>query len=230
MRVSDFSRLGLHFQKASKMKALTLSRSALGISAAAALLAGCGAQGAMPQASALATRATHGGSWALPEAATSDLLYVSDAGYLSMYTYPKGKLVGTIHNDNFNILAGECVDAKGDVFVSNLGNGKVFEYKHGSKKLLETLDPPAAEEALDCSIDPTTGNLVSLTSKELAAPKEASPSMLTRRGRRKYTRLLTSMAISFAVTITEGTCSSTVSVLAWELSISRNSRRGGASS
>jgi hypothetical protein len=147
---------------------LDFGRCAIGLCATAALLAACGATqppiggpDAMPQSVAIAQHADRGGSWVLPEAATSDLLYVggNDTAFLSMYTYPKGKLVGVINNPNFSFLAGECVDAKGDVFVSSLINGKIFEYKHGSKELLEILDAPTGEEPLDCSIDPTTGNL-----------------------------------------------------------------------
>jgi hypothetical protein len=146
----------------------TLARYVISISATSALLAACGgsqplidAPGGMPQSRVSTVQADRSESWVLPEAAASDLLYVggNDAAYLSMYTYPKGKLVGVIKNHNFSWLGGECVDAKGDVFVSSFYNGKIFEYKHGSTKLLETLDVPTGEHPLDCSVDPTSGNL-----------------------------------------------------------------------
>jgi len=130
------------------------------IAAVAALLAGCGgsgAPGAIPQGSD--AQLVRGQSWAAPEAAKSDLLYVSDIRQLSVYSYPSGELVGLIGNSQFSRLAGECVDASGDIFVASLGNGKIFEYAHGSKKALNTLDAPAKSSPVGCAIDPTTGNL-----------------------------------------------------------------------
>jgi hypothetical protein len=79
------------------------SRSAFGICAAAAMLAGCGgsqppigAPGAMPQSSANATHAAHGGSWMLPKerVASPDyevsgpLLYVTNYTSNSVTVYP----------------------------------------------------------------------------------------------------------------------------------------------
>jgi hypothetical protein len=141
------------------------SRYVLSIGAAAALAACSQAAppiGArvIPQSRAIAAQPDHAGSWVLPEAATSDLLYVGNLGQgLSMYTYPEGKLVGVVKNPNFSYLAGECVDSSGSVFVANLGNNEIFEYRHGSKKLLQTLDAPTGYNTIDCSVDPTTGNL-----------------------------------------------------------------------
>jgi hypothetical protein len=114
----------------------------------------------IPQSRAIAAPPDHAGSWVLPEAATSDLLYVGTLGQgLSMYRYPEGKLVGVVKNPNFSYLAGECVDSLGDVFVTNLGNNEIFEYGHGSKILLQTLAAPTGNNTIDCSVDPTTGNL-----------------------------------------------------------------------
>jgi len=69
------------------MKGLDFGRYALGSCAAVALLVGCGgsqppigAPGAMPQTMATAARFDRGNSWMLPEAKSSDLLYVSTAG------------------------------------------------------------------------------------------------------------------------------------------------------
>ena len=141
------------------------SRFALSIGAAAALAA-CSqaappmaAPGVMPQSRAIAAE-TDQRSWVSHKAATSDLLYVGTLGRgLSMYTYPEGKLVGVVQNPNFSYLAGECVDGSGDVFVTNLGNNEIFEYEHGSTKLLQTLYAPTSYRGIDCAIDPTTGNL-----------------------------------------------------------------------
>ncbi len=70
----------------------------------------------MPQTSAIATHADRGKSWMLPEAKSEDLLYVSAYSDVLVYTYPGGKQVGDLKG--FNSAAGECVDSKGNVFIT----------------------------------------------------------------------------------------------------------------
>lgn len=95
----------------------------------------------------------------LPEAKNDDLLYVGGNNEeVTVYSYPKGKLVGTIKNNDFYLPSGECVDAAGDVFITNLGNDYILEYSHGSKKVKETLQAPSVGTA-GCAVDPTTGDL-----------------------------------------------------------------------
>jgi len=145
-------------------------RHALSSCAAAALLSGCGgsqpligAPGVVPQSQtfAVATNADRNGSWMLPEAKSEDLLYVSNSGYASksadvlVYSYPKGRLVGKLKK--FSIPGGMCVDPKGDIYITDLGFNKIFEYKHGSKRRVWTLTGYGGP--VGCSIDPTTGNL-----------------------------------------------------------------------
>lgn len=104
-----------------------------------------------------------GGSWMMAEAKNEDLLYVGgNNDQLTVYSYPKGKLVGVINNADFYLLSGECADAKGDVYVTSLGNEKIFEYPHGSKKLIRTLQATTNDPA-DCSVDPVTGDLAVTT-------------------------------------------------------------------
>jgi hypothetical protein len=152
------------------MKSLDFGRCALGICAAAAMLAGCGgsqppigAPGAMPQASALATHAERGTSWMLPEARSEDLLYTSnDDGDVYVYSYPAFKQVGELQLNE--ATQGLCVDKQSDVFVpawtgdvSTL-TGYIYEYAHGGTQPIATLSDPGALNT-SCSVDPTTGNL-----------------------------------------------------------------------
>jgi hypothetical protein len=127
----------------------------------AVLLAGCGgsqppigAPGAMPESPAITTRAEHAGSWMLPEAKSEDLLYVSNVSTVTVYSYPKGKLVGTLKG--FYRPGGECSDKEGDVFIAN--DDAIIEYKHGAKKPNQTLTFPGYE-AGGCAVDPSSGNL-----------------------------------------------------------------------
>lgn len=95
-------------------------------------------------------------SWMAPDAAGQDLLYVANVKTITIYSYPRGKLEGSLR---FGYLPhGECVDQKGDVFITNLDNGEVVEYAHASKKPLAVLHSPSADPS-GCAIDPTTGNL-----------------------------------------------------------------------
>jgi hypothetical protein len=59
-----------------------------------------------------------------------------------------------------------CSNAKGDVFItaeiqskSGARTGYVYEYAHGGESPVETLDVPSYEIPVNCSSDPTTGNL-----------------------------------------------------------------------
>ncbi len=93
-----------------------------------------------------------------PDAKSHDLMYASSLGTddVYVYTYPKGKLVGTL--TGFGGPQGMCVDAKGDVFIVDNANSDIVEYAHGGKKPIATLSD-AGYYPWDCSVDATTGNL-----------------------------------------------------------------------
>ena len=145
------------------MKSLDFSRNALGCCVVAAMLAGCGgsqppigAPGAMPQTSTIATHAQPGKSWMLAEAKGEDLLYIANFTDLLVLTYPQGKLVGTVKG--FDPNASECVDAKGDVYVTDFNPPALFEYPHGgTKRIAKFLLKSVGAGA--CAFDPTTGNM-----------------------------------------------------------------------
>ncbi len=107
----------------------------------------------------IAARSDPGQSWVASDAITQNLLYVSNVRTVTVYSYPRGKVEGTLRR--FYIATGECVDKKGDVFVVDDGFGKVFMYAHGGMKRIRTL--VATGNPVGCSIDPTTGNLAVTT-------------------------------------------------------------------
>jgi hypothetical protein len=88
----------------------------------------------------------------------ASLLYVADEdnGDVYVYSYPAGKLEGTL--TGFNAPSGLCSNAAGDVFILNGGGSTVDVYAHGGTSPLRVLDLPGYPE-LNCSVDPTTGNL-----------------------------------------------------------------------
>lgn len=138
---------------------------AFSISAAAALLSGCGASqspisapGALPQTSLSSTRPPRhndSGSWIAPDAASKDLLYASNVHNVTIFTYPAGKLEGTLKG--FYAAEGECVDQKGDVYITDYGNNRIVEYAHGAKTPLAVLAGQGGP--VGCSVDPATGDL-----------------------------------------------------------------------
>ncbi|MGC1759763.1 MAG: hypothetical protein WA742_10440, partial [Candidatus Cybelea sp.] len=111
---------------------------ALSACGAIAILAACsGTSGTLaPAASpALGTRSAHfdqhRGSWMSPEAKKAKaLLYVTDGNDNDayVYSYPKRKLVGTL--TYLNDPNGMCVDAKGDVFITENYGQQIVEYAH----------------------------------------------------------------------------------------------------
>lgn len=147
------------------MKLAILTESALYASAAVALLAGCdgsrppiGAPGAMPQSQTIAQRSTRGKSWMLPESKEQSLLYVSEySSDVLMYSYPKGKLVGTL--TGFGLAAGMCIDAQQNVFITDSGLHQIVEYVHGGLTPVVTITEDAGNVPLACSIDPRTHNI-----------------------------------------------------------------------
>jgi hypothetical protein len=144
----------------------------LGVAAAAAMLEDCGGSKGQPAWTAMTpmVRAplsgpTQSRSWMLPGAdAKRDLLYVSLQydDIVVVYNYRTGDEVGILQG--FNYPAGQCVDASGDVWVTNEGEYSVVEYAHGGKHPLRTLNTD--NYPFGCSIDPTTGNLAVVTFNE----------------------------------------------------------------
>jgi hypothetical protein len=135
---------------------------AFSISAAIALLAGCGglqppivAPGTMPQSHAIAQHPARGKSWMAPGVKGRNLLYVSAGSHVNVYSYPQGAIVGVL--SGFEGTRGECVDKAGDVFIVDTYAG-IFEYAHGGTIPVVVLTPPF-EFNLGCSSDPTTGSL-----------------------------------------------------------------------
>jgi hypothetical protein len=131
---------------------------------AALLAAGCGGlqtPASLPPApQQRAAHAAHSGrvaSWMNPDAMKTNLLYVSDdQGSVDVFSYPDGKPMGTL--TGFTGPSGLCSDEKGDVFVTDTGNGDIVEYAHGATQPLATLFEFGVYPE-GCSIDRTTGNL-----------------------------------------------------------------------
>jgi hypothetical protein len=129
----------------------------------AALLAACGgsqppigAPGATPQSRAIATRTERGGSWMLPQAKSADLLYVANGSDVIVFSYPAGKVIGTLKG--FDANTGECVDAARDIYIGNYKPVSFDEYAHGGTKRIGRLNLKGTGPGA-CAVDPTTGDV-----------------------------------------------------------------------
>jgi hypothetical protein len=129
------------------MKALSGATSrVLGVCTALVFLGGCGGPqsqvaglGSVPASGV--TNAGHRGSWINPQAKSAPaLVYVSSSfpnDRVFIYTYPGGQLDGEI----VGLLApaGQCVDAKGNIYIANSNASSVVEVARGSTSITKTL-------------------------------------------------------------------------------------------
>lgn len=96
-------------------------------------------------------------SWMAPDAASDDLLYLSDiaANDVKVYSFPEGRVVGTL--TGFGKPRSECADAAGDVWIADIEGRDVVEYQHGATKPRASLDIFGVPVA--CSVDSTAHDL-----------------------------------------------------------------------
>jgi hypothetical protein len=164
------------------VKRLGLSGYALSITAAA-LLAACGgspprigAPDAMSQGHSVALHLKNG-------ATSGDLLYLTGGrtNQVYVFTYPAGKHVQTLtglQNPN-----GECVDARGNVYITQ-SSGDTVEYAHGGSSAINTFY--AAYSNYGCAVDPKTGNLAVATGRAVTVWPNGTGSPITYTNPNKY--------------------------------------------
>lgn len=125
----------------------------------AMILTGCGGTGIQAPATvgqSAAVRPDRSGSWMAPQAKGEDLLYISNYSDVLVFSYPQGKLVGTLKG--FYSAVGECVDSEGDVFITNFKPVTVYEYAHGGTKRIGSFPTKKAGNT-GCAINPVNGDL-----------------------------------------------------------------------
>lgn len=102
------------------------------------------------------TAALREDSVVLPEAASSDLLYITNYSTVAIYSYPQAKHVGTLKG--FVSTSAECTDSDGNVYITNEKPVAIYEYQHGKTKRSKTFLVKHGG-ADGCAIDPTSGDL-----------------------------------------------------------------------
>ena len=146
------------------MDTLRFVRPAVGAAVAASMLAGCaGSQlsgatpASLPGVAGARALSTPERSWMSSATQNGDLLYVSDTnGKVYVYSYPVGKLVGTLVG--FKGPGGLCSDRAGNVYVVDTPAVAVLKYAHGGRKPIEVLHVYGYYPQ-GCSVDATTGDL-----------------------------------------------------------------------
>jgi len=125
-----------------------------GLFAALVLLPACGGSTQSALTPLYAQPATSGqdGAWMSPLASRkSKLLYISafNGDDVTVYDYASGKQVGML--TGFTSPKGQCVDAKGDVYIADSGTGLVDEYARGGTEPIKTF--ATSGDAFGCSVD-----------------------------------------------------------------------------
>jgi hypothetical protein len=86
-----------------------------------------------------------------PSRDKSMLLYISDWAndVVNVYDYKSGQAVGQL--TGFDEPYGQCVDDRGNVFITNYGSGETMEFAHGGASPLKTFFTDGTP--LGCSVD-----------------------------------------------------------------------------
>ena len=127
------------------------------------LLSSCGASLSGIRESRTYNESRAGISWTLPNArSTKKLIYLSFSaeGAVGVYDYETGTQVGSL--SGFSDPQGQCVDAKGDVYIADFANMSIVEYAHGTSKPLKTLQTGGSPTA--CSLS-AKGDLAVLNAR-----------------------------------------------------------------
>jgi hypothetical protein len=115
--------------------------------------------------------AVAGPTWMSPSATSQDLVYVTQlGGPINIFTYPGGQQVGSIGLG----AAGECADAKGNVWISNPVGGQLLEYAHGGTSPINTLTL-IDQLVISCSVDPATGAIAVDSECQYQSPQCVGP-------------------------------------------------------
>jgi hypothetical protein len=158
--------------KVSLMKISSTAKYALGVTAAAAMLAGCssGASSLAPTTPTMGAQASHGAAAnnftaqiglkgitvdahpiANPDKKAGQLLYIADSGTneVETFAWPKPK-TGAALSGSFSEPQGECADTKGNVYIANTGESNILEYT--GTKLTNTI-ADSGQYPVGCSVD-----------------------------------------------------------------------------
>jgi DNA-binding beta-propeller fold protein YncE len=112
-------------------------------------------------------------SWSGAALAKDDLIYVTNGNEeVTVYSLETQKLVGVL--THFTKPMGECVDASGNIYITDAGTNTVVEYAHGGSKAIEKFDD-SPDTPYTCAVDPTTGSLAVANNDNIAIwPKGGS--------------------------------------------------------
>ena len=85
------------------------------------------------------------------------LLYVTNySSTVTIYSYPRGKKVGVI--GGLVSALGVCTDPAQNVYITDVGDSTIYEYRHGGTTPVKVLSDPYRWPE-NCAVDAHTGNL-----------------------------------------------------------------------
>ena len=85
------------------------------------------------------------------------LLYVTNySSTVTIYSYPRGKKVGVI--GGLSSALGVCTDPAQNVYITDVGDSTIYEYRHGGTTPVKVLSDPYGWPE-NCAVDAHTGNL-----------------------------------------------------------------------
>jgi sugar lactone lactonase YvrE len=127
------------------------------------------------QVSAMRPKRDGGASWWT--SGNGSLLYVSNfaSGRVSVLSYPSGQKAGELkglYGPN-----GGCTDGAGNVWITDTLDQQIVEYRTGDAKRVAVLSDPD-QYPIDCSVDPTSGDLAVTNLYGSASPSLAAGSVV----------------------------------------------------
>jgi hypothetical protein len=123
----------------------------------------------------------HRKSWMSPAAKSIKyLLYAADADTddVNVYDYTNGKQVGTL--TGFDGVDGQCVDAKGDVYIASYYGYEIVEYAHGGSNPLKTFSTNGYADG--CAVD-SKGDLAATNFEGFNSSGDAATICVWKRGK-----------------------------------------------
>jgi sugar lactone lactonase YvrE len=131
--------------------------------------------------SPISARRDRGASWLAPSG--GNLIYVSNftSGRIEILSYPSGQQTGELKG-LFGPNGG-CTDGAGNVWITDTLDQQIVEYRVGDARRVAELSDPD-EYPIDCSVDPTSGDLAVTNLFGSASPSLAAGNVVVYPGAR----------------------------------------------
>jgi hypothetical protein len=172
------------------MKSFGLGCYAIGVGVAVAMLSGCG--GSQPATSGIVPQSVAAQGQAHTQTSSyNSILYANQVNFVTMLSYPELKAIGRFRYPNKKEFGNGCPDDRtgniyfpldGHYFSPGVG---LTEYVVGGTKPIGSLKPSRGHFAVNCAVDPTTGNIAVVLGTQ--SPNKSGVGIYTPGSRRPVT-------------------------------------------